>query len=76
MFAASTKHCLLRSLVPRPCFWLVGFRSIVAADASVKFAAAGVLDSDDVKRRAVVLALGEWGYGEAVYYGRFDRVGM
>jgi len=42
----------------------------MTTNAGVKFAAAGVLDGDDVERRVVVLALGERGYGEAVYCGR------
>jgi hypothetical protein len=41
----------------------------MAGDAGVEFAAAGVLDGDDVEGRVVVLALGKRSYGEAMYYG-------
>lgn len=48
VFACSTNHGTLVSLVSRPHARLVRFTGIVAADAGVEFLAAEMLDGDDV----------------------------
>jgi hypothetical protein len=50
MLARATKHRFFASLATRPGNGFVGFAFIVAANARVEFAAAIVLDGNDVER--------------------------
>jgi hypothetical protein len=70
MFANSTQHCLLGSLLTRPYTRLVSLACIVAADACVELITAVVLDGDDIEGRVPVSTLGCGGYVEAVDCGR------
>lgn len=49
MLTSTTKHCMLVSLIMRPHTRLVSLAFVMAANASVKFVAAKVLDGDDVE---------------------------
>lgn len=50
MLARATKYRFLASLGTRPGAGFVGFAFVVAANARVEFAAAIVLDGNDVER--------------------------
>lgn len=50
MLARATKYRFFASLATRPGTGFVGFAFVVAANARVKFAAAIVLDGNDVER--------------------------
>ena len=66
MLASSAKHHFVLFSIPWPDSRLVIFACVVAADASVEFLAAKMLNGDDVQGRVPMTALSQWSDGDPV----------
>ena len=74
MFTRSAKYSLFISLTTRPYIRFVAFKFIVAADTSVKFVAANMLDGYYVEIGVPVCTLGEIGDRLPMDHWRLDSV--